>query len=283
MFSFFKRRKVDPKKSLVEALGERQLPTFPAVVMRALELLRDPNSRDRQVAQVLATDPGLTVRILKVVNSAAFGLSRPITSVQQAIVLLGRGPLESLLLTVAVRGALPTPSAGGFESAGFWRTAAFRAVAARTLSKMLHPALATMSFTASLLQDMAKPMLLDARGDSYGPLYEHWWHTGESLTPLEQAEFGWDHAEVATWLCQEWAFPETLAAAIGDHHGTGGDGESAPAAVLLTSGLRGMDDGDGLDALIDRAEHDFALPCDDVVMAMEYSAQAAQEVAAMFR
>ena len=212
------RRDQNSKPSLEDVLGDAPIPTFPAIVLEVLAQLRDPDVPVRAIAEHLMTEPNLTLRVLRMANSAAFGAQQTIDDVGHAVVFLGRRPVESLVLSVAIRDVLPRAAAPGFESTRFWRTAARRAAAAQALADALHPRTATMSFTAALLQDMAVPILAHRRIEDYGRVLRHWHNTGGDLSRIEEDEFGWTHADIAQWLCTEWEIPESLATAIGAHH-----------------------------------------------------------------
>ena len=124
-------RKADPRAQLEEIVKGYELPSFGSVYMEALQLIRDPDSSTEKLADVLATDPGLTANLLRTVNSAAFGLRSPIESVHHAVSMLGRGRVESMLVSFASHAALPSAPCDGFVPARFWMTAARRAATAR--------------------------------------------------------------------------------------------------------------------------------------------------------
>lgn len=280
MFGFFKKKQVDPRKELLQALGEQELPSFPAVIMQALAKLRHPDSAVRDVSDIIASDPGVSVRMLKTVNSAAFALRRKVDSVQQAAVLLGKSQVESLLLSVAVKNALPNEP--DFDTVHFWRTSARRAATARALARLLHPATQAESFSAALLQDMAVPMLFTARKDEYRPVLDHHRNSAHCLTRLEKPEFGWDHTEVATWMAAEWAFPELLAGAIGGHHSDGTEGPISPAAVKLVSTIRDPVGDEHHDEIIAAVASEFGLGEDAVVTVLTDGAEQGTELARLF-
>ena len=125
MFSMWRRGK-DKKPSLQDVLGDTPLPTFSSLVLEVLGLLRDPDVPVRTIAKRVMTDPSLSIRVLRMANSAAFGAQRTIDDVAHAVVFLGRRPVESLVLSVAVRDTLPQAPAPGFEANRFWRTSARR-------------------------------------------------------------------------------------------------------------------------------------------------------------
>jgi HD-like signal output (HDOD) protein len=287
MFRFLGRsaRKKDPKKALQSVLGDYALPSFSSVVLGALEKLRDPEATPASVGDALAADPGLSVRLLATVNSAAYALRREVRSIEHAIALLGIPTVESLVLSAAVRDAIPTKAQPGYESERFWRAAARRAATARGLAGVLHPASASESFTVALLQDMAVPFLATSLSDHYGPVLETWHLSGESLADLEQEEFGWDHAEIGNWLGLEWGLPESLATAIGGHHGAVNEetGElESPPAVYLVSFIGETKENLGIDRLLETAEAEYGLAPDQVKPLVEKGFESAEELASSF-
>ncbi len=246
MFAALKRMFVDPRQELVKVLGDQELPSFPAVHMRVLKMLRDPKIHMKLVAGQVAADPALSVKVLRTVNSAAFGLRRPVQDVQHAMTLIGRSSMEGLVLGLAVRTATPQTPVPGYNPQRFWRAAARRAAIAKSLADALEPRVRMVSFTAGMLQDMALPLLAHRKED-YSPLLRDWHSGGGELEAMEQDHFGWTHAEVGHWLAADWDFPEQLGSAIGRHHAS----EEAPGPVHLVSLL--SEQGAGRDALIEAA------------------------------
>lgn len=282
MFSFFRSKKIDPKRQLKKVLGEYELPSFPDILLSALQQIRDPRSTPASVSGILTADPGMSVKILRTVNSAAFSLRRKIESVEDAIALLGMSTVESLVLSMAVRDALPSGKSRGFQSVRFWQTAARRAVTARALARILHPAREMESFTAGLLQDMAVPMLADRYPVEYGNVLQAWHEGEEDLSSLEQAAFGWDHAEVGSWICSEWDFPETLAADIGGHHKGPDEEPRALDAVSLVSVLREEKEDHGIEQLKQRAAERHGLTHETMETIVTESFEKAAEVSRAF-
>jgi HD-like signal output (HDOD) protein len=287
MFKFLGRaaRKKDPKKALQGVLGDYSLPSFSSVVMTALEELRDPEATPASVGNAIAADPGLSVRLLATVNSAAYALRREVRSVEHAIALLGIPTVESLVLSAAVGDAMPSDSQPGYESERFWRAAARRAATAKALAGILHPASASESFTVALLQDMAVPFLATSITEQYGPVLTAW-HTGsESLADLEQQEFGWDHAEIGNWLGLEWKLPESLASAIGAHHGAVDEETEeleCPPAVFLVSHIGETDGNLGVDRLLEVAKSGYDMASEEIEPLIESSFQSAEELVESF-
>ena len=262
-------------------LQNLELPTFPQITMSALEMARDDDASLSALADVLATDPGLSVTIMKTVNSAAYGCRQQVRNIHHAVSLLGRNEIEAMLIAAAVKGALPTSGVAGLDPARFWATAAKRAAAAKLLAQELDPSAASESFTAALLQDMAVPVLLNQRGGLYADVVSAW-HQGQmDLAQLERLSFEWDHALVGAQMGEHWQFPEALVHAIGSHHGTD-EGMYRPLpAVALVSCLREVDEELGRDRLVAAAEG-LGISSDKTVTILDQAFEAAGEMTRLF-
>ncbi len=282
MLSFFRKRKLSPDQVLADSLGAFDLPQFPAAVMKTLKLLRDPDSSFPDIARSIEINPGLVIKVLRTVNSAAFGLKRRVETINQAVSMLGRSRLESLVVAMAVSRALPTAAAPGFDSARFWQAAARRASVARSLADILHPQSKSESFVAGLLQDMAIPLLATARSAQYGPVLEHWHRSpGDALESLEQRQFGWTHTTVGASMAGRWELPDQLVTAIGAHH-EGEVDEAVGPAVRLVGPIRETEENPGIDSLVEACRSEFGLNPDTTVRNVEEALSQASELARMF-
>lgn len=281
MLNIFKVKQVDPKEQMRAVLGDYELPSFPLIVLNALEKVRDADASGAEISELVATDPGLSVRLLKTVNSAAYALKHKVSSIDHAVSLMGRGELESILISMAVHEVMPTESIPGFDAQRFWGAAARRAALARGLADLIDPSSRSQSFTAALLQDMAIPILARQRADDYGPVLEHWYGNGTDLATLERQNFDWDHATVAMWMCDDWGFPERISEAIGAHHGTNDDLVALPA-VSLVAVLREQGETTGVEQLVEDAYENYGLSSDEVIELVGTSFAAAEDIASMF-
>jgi len=227
-----KKKKNDPEALLGSVLEGYELPSFPGVITSLLEQLSHEDVSLSQVADQLAVDPGLSVRLLTTVNSAAFALRNEIRSVHHAVHLLGRAQIESMLISIAVRTTLPCERTKGFHPARFWAAAAHRAAIASAFAQRIDPGAASESFTAALLLDLAVPILAHHEKLDYGSLLEQWHSGTDDLHALEQKTYGWNHCEIGALVSRKWGMPETLVATIGAHHDDDPHGP-LPAARLV--------------------------------------------------
>src|SRR5262245_9703103 len=96
------------------------MPTFPSSAHRIIELTNDMNCAPKDLVKVIEHDPILTLNVLKLVNSAYFGLAAKVTSVKHAVVYLGINTVKNLALSIAAMGALPSQNELGFNMSNFW-------------------------------------------------------------------------------------------------------------------------------------------------------------------
>jgi len=266
-----------------KALAEADIPSLPVVAFKVLEKIRDPDASARDIASLIELDIGISTRLLRTANSAAFGLRNPARDPAQALSMLGARRVEQLVLALAVGDALPAKETRGFRATRFWSAAARRAAVARALAQVLCPAEAPSTFTAALLQDMAVPLLAHSGPPVYGDLLADWQH-GDShgLDELEQAEFGWDHADVGAFVGERWKFPDCLVGGIGDHHGEPNEPPDAATAARLVAPLREEPCANATEVLGETVRSRYGLPADRVVQAIEEGTEQAGELALLF-
>lgn len=244
----FRRRSGHDLARVERLLDGYELPSFPAVVTDALGRLGDPAAAMADVAEVLETDPGLSIKLLGLANSASSGLRTPVDSLRQAVAMLGRNQVESILIGAAARASITPPRSPVFDSARFWRAAASRAVVAAAVSAAAEPDRRSEAFTAALLQDMALPVLVDHVPGYAALLSRH--HDGEvlDLAGAEADAFGWDHAAVAARMGARWGLPVSLLDAIAHHHEAGPPDEMV--GVWVVAGWHEADEQLGRDAVV---------------------------------
>ena len=264
----------DRSPDFIKILGDYEPPSFPTFITQALDALADADADMGTVATIVQQDPGASARVLRVVNSAGFGLRTAATNVQQAATLLGRNQLEGLLISIGARAAIETPATGrGFDHERFWATASKRATLASLFAERIDPTRQSENFTAALLQDMGIPVLV-ARDARYPDVLAQWHAEQTSLAALEVEAFGWHHGQVAAWLGECWDFPEHYLEVLTGHHDQQRTPHLLPAQLVAPT--READDG-GDDAIVAAAES-VGIPADD---AIEMLAEATRRTAAM--
>ncbi len=208
----------DVKKKLMTAV--EKMPAFPKSVHQVLKLASDINCSQKELVDVIKKDPVFTLKILRLVNSAYFGLSREITSINHASVYLGLNTLKNVALGLAAIGAIPKSNVAGLEMGSFWLHSLAVAAATRLLGSMLGVSRdeAADYFAAGLLHDIGKIVFALYMPDEFQQACEK---ARESKLPLQDVEteiIGANHAEIGALLAEKWNLPPELSEAIENHH-----------------------------------------------------------------
>lgn len=192
----------------------RRLYSLPAVAMQVLELTNHPKVDTRALKECIENDPALTTKILRVVNSSLFGLSREVTDLNQALALLGTKPLKLLVLGFS----LPKELFANVEAevlTQYWRHTLTKAVAARELCDTIWKQPGDEAFIAGLLQDVGILALVQDLGPTYVQFLNSVQSEGANLLELETAALGFDHAVLSARLLDHWKLPESLVQVVG--------------------------------------------------------------------
>ena len=196
----------------------RSFPGMPATAAKLLPLLENPDSSTSMIEDILRYDPGLTANLLKLTNSAYFGIPTRVSSVRQAIVLLGWKRLIQLVMTMCMSDLMKDSVAGyDLPKGALWRHSIAVSVAADVLVKALNISEADEVFTAALLHDIGKLVLGDYVKEDM-PKIDAMVAKGISFEVAEYIVLGTDHAEVGANILENWSFPASLVEAVHWHH-----------------------------------------------------------------
>ena len=195
------------------------IPPLPSAVTRLLAELRSADPDPSRILRMISTSPELMARVIRTVNSARFGLRQEVTGVRHALALLGCRQIRSIVLSYAVREALPRPRGRAFKHDAFWTDSLVRALLARGIARYcgLTSERAEEAFTAALIADLALPVLLVSWGDYYAPLLAQWDAGAARLSAVEGEQLGWTHAQAGAWMLQAWGFPDEIVCFVGAH------------------------------------------------------------------
>ncbi len=197
--------------ALAQAAG--QLFTLPQVAMEVLELTNNPQVDTQALKTCLERDPALTARILQVVNSSLFGLSRKVADLGQALALLGTVPLKLLVLSFSLPDEL-FRNLGADFLAHYWKTSLCQAVASRCFHQRGWGQSGDEAFVAGLLRHVGQLVLAQMLGAPYLQLWHQCRDQGADLLVQERAYLGLDHVTLSQRLLQQWKLPEVLTRAL---------------------------------------------------------------------
>ena len=207
------------------------LPAPPRGAIRIVQACSRPAIDSRDLAGIVAHDPVLTAELLRVANSAFFGLVSQVRSVARAVTVLGHRALRNLVLCISMRDALRSDVISGFDIDAYWEDALRRAVSARSLAPLAGLD-ADECFTAGLLQDFGMLVMLHLNPRQVEQWPQLALATPEARRDLELDLFHTTHDEVGLALATSWDLPPDLAAAMGYHH-DGPPAEALPQDVIL--------------------------------------------------
>jgi len=205
------------KNRILRSLDD--LPPMHEVVMKAQEIMADPNSDIEDLVAIIETDQSMVVKILKLINSAYYGLGREVSSVRQACSLLGFQALRELIVAVGVSNVLGKKLKGyEFESGELWLHSIATGFCSRILAEKKNRELANGAYTAGLLHDVGKiildPYVLE-RKDAFDDFMKD---ETKMVLDAEKSILGFDHAEIASDICRKWHIPENVILAMQYHH-----------------------------------------------------------------
>lgn len=200
----------------------RSLPTLPTAVSKVVQEANSPDPSPVRLEQHIHTDPALTAQVLRVVNSAYYGLSGQVSNVGQAIVILGFQQVRNLALSVGAIGTLMGRSPAEVQIARrFWRHAAAVTAGLRLINKRVRAsgAEADALRVAGLIHDLGRLCVMCSFGELYQAVIQH---AEEEEVPIEVAELrllGMTHAEIGQQIAEHWKLPDALTHLIGGHEG----------------------------------------------------------------
>jgi len=197
-----------------------RMPAFPASVQQVLSLASDMNTAPKELVRVVEHDPVLTLKLLKVANSAYFGLSRAIVSINHAVVYLGINTVRHVALAIAAIGALPRKNSAHFDTDDFLLHSLCTAVMTRALARNIRiPEVeAANFFVAGLLHDIGQVVFSQFEPDTYRKVLQRSKKEGCPIYVSEQSSLGADHSELGAMLGERWQLPKALTEAIRMHH-----------------------------------------------------------------
>lgn len=193
-------------------------PAPPMLLTQILELTSDPATPVDKVATVLSGDVGITAKLLKLSNSAFYGHSRTVTSVKQAIVMLGFHTVRSLVVAASTQSLYAGCKDYEGLRKGMWEHSLATAVFAKILATRLSAWQPEEAYVAGLLHDIGKLVLLQRFPERFAAMIAECKTTSENLLRMENAHFGCTHDLVGAYLVDRWLFPESLVASVGLHH-----------------------------------------------------------------
>jgi HD-like signal output (HDOD) protein len=194
-------------------------PSLPLTVSKVLEITGNPESSANELMQAILPDQSMCAAILKIANSAFFGRPRKVSSIEEAVVVLGFDEVRNIILTQAIFSSFQKfKNTCKNDINTLWLHSLICGIAARTIARHTPDCIPNQLFIAGLLHDIGKLAMLLALPNSYNPNRSLAEHLQNSFFPEEEEKFGISHDQAGRRLLDRWLFPEQLCIATGCHH-----------------------------------------------------------------
>lgn len=198
----------------------KDLPPVSPTAVKLVGLLNRPTQHNDDVVQLLRYDSVFTARLLRACNASSLALVEPVTSVDQAVLLLGHQVLVRFVIALGFSGALRRALLGyAMKQGELWRHSLATALAAEQVSTRVGRFEPAVAFTGGLLHDIGKLVLSQAlTAEAQTAMYMQIEQSSGAPIDTEMAVFGTDHAEVGQCLLSDWRLPTTIVEAVANHH-----------------------------------------------------------------
>ncbi|VAW81054.1 hypothetical protein MNBD_GAMMA13-736 [hydrothermal vent metagenome] len=207
------------KQSIVELLDDVDgLVSPPDVCMRLFELVHSPKAGAREIAEVVAIDPNLTARLLRMANSCFYSFSRKIDTISRAVTIIGNADLYQLVLSISAVKTFANLPNELVKMDTFWRHSVYTGLVARALAVRAHVLHPERLFVSGLMHDLGSLVLYDQHPDTMRDILILADGDESVLYQAEQERFHFTHASVAAHMMEQWQLPEALIDAIRWHH-----------------------------------------------------------------
>jgi len=202
-------------QELIANLGD--LPPLPQVASQVLRVSADPDANAEDLRKVISMDQALTSQILKISNSAMFGMVREVTTLTQAIMTLGFSTIKSVVIASSAKNLYHRGTVG-LQERLIWEHALVSAMASRAFAKSLRFPRLEEAFIGGLMHDIGKSVMGVKFPERYGQLLRTVYNEDGNSIQLELDTFGFDHAMVGEALLSQWNLAPSLQAAVRWHH-----------------------------------------------------------------
>ena len=218
-------------------LNVRDLPSIPGVITHTLRVVNDSASSSVDVELIIMRDQSLTAKILRVVNSAAYGFSRRIGSVREAVTMLGMRKIKAIVGSMVAANLFKRGMPGLVAPERLWTHSLSASIWAREI--ITHKKIwgVDSAIVAALLHDIGILALCEFAADRYRPVLERCQADGSDLLAVEQSELGVTHAHIGGQLCSKWKLPVSTTMLVGHHHTSLCPSDPSLSVVMLADHL----------------------------------------------
>lgn len=212
-------------------MSASDLPTIPIVATKVMQLIESENACSEEIARVVASDPAVAARVLKISNSSFYGCQRQIQTLSHAIVVLGFSTLKSLVVAASVKQVYKPY---GLTEKMLWEHSFGAGLAARIIASETRRVNEEEAFLGGLFHDIGKNIMNFLDNQQFQTVMQICYNNGVSFAEAERQVYSYTHSEVGALVIKKWNFPEILMNAALKHHTFDFSGDEDPYQVSLT-------------------------------------------------
>lgn len=194
------------------------IPTLPVIINKLNNVIYNPQTSAKEVSKILSMDPALSSKILRIVNSAFYGLPNRITSITHAIIMLGFNAVKNIAISSSVLDVFKKEAENVELLKDIWRHSIGVASASKVIAKNLGQIVLDEFFMSGLLHDIGYIALFVYQYEKFLEFMDKCNSSNDSAIVIEKSIFGYDHQEVGGYLFQKWNMPRLLEEAVSFHH-----------------------------------------------------------------
>jgi len=210
----------------------KELPTLPDIIFKVNEVVNNPTTSAADLEQVISRDQAIAAKVLRLVNSAFYGLPGRVDTLSRAIPLLGFSTVRNLVMSLTI---LDITEISGFDMKTFWKHSFATSTIARAICTADELPDAESQSLAGLLHDMGKVILFKHFPKEYKHVVEIMEKKNIPFVQVERSLYDIDHAQVGDLLAEKWGFPPNIRAAIAWHHNPEPAGDLADFAAITAT------------------------------------------------
>ncbi|MBU0728825.1 MAG: HDOD domain-containing protein [Proteobacteria bacterium] len=198
----------------------KQIPPFPKVAKRVMELIENPDVSAVELGKIIQYDQSITANVLKMCNSAYFGLGRKVSSLEQGLVVLGNNVLKDIIITSSSSDFYKGVAGEGYvlEEGELWRHSVATGIMAKLLIRHVKDIDAGTAYTAALLHDIGKRVMSSYVAEEFKEIMEIVTTGKCSFSDAEKKVLGVTHAELGGMILEKWEFSQEMIDAVKQHH-----------------------------------------------------------------
>ena len=207
------------------------LPTIPVVATKVMQLIESENATAEELAKVVASDPAVAARVLKISNSSFYGCQRQIQTLSHAIVVLGFSTLKSLVVAASVKQVYQPY---GLIEKMLWEHSFGAGLASRMIAKETRLVSEEEAFLGGLFHDIGKIIMNTMNSDQFRDVIQRCYNDGLTFEEAERQVYSYTHSEVGGLVIKKWNFPTMLMHAVLNHHSFDFAEDEDPYRINLT-------------------------------------------------